>query len=177
LKLAGVDLRRLLELDYQLTRKMRIAERPGGWRTLAALLAHSGDSWLWLLGLAVVWLAGNEYWKARAVVLALGTLLTAVIVLAIKFLVRRKRPEGEWGGIYRSTDPHSFPSGHAVRAVMLAVLALGMGPAWLAVSMVLWAPLVSLARVAMGLHYLSDVLAGMVFGVVMGGVITTLLFV
>ena len=116
-----------------------------------------------------MWLVGNDYWKARAVFLAIGILLTAVIVLAIKFMVRRKRPEGEWGSIYRSTDPHSFPSGHAVRAVMLAVLALVLGPAWLAVVLVLWAPLVSLARVAMGLHYLSDVLAGIGFGVVLGG--------
>jgi len=95
-------------------------------------------------------------------------LLTAVIVLTVKFLVRRKRPEGSWGGIYRSTDPHSFPSGHAARAVMLAVLALVLGPVWLAVILVLWVPLVCLARVAMGLHYLSDVLAGIIFGVIIG---------
>lgn len=100
--------------------------------------------------------------------MAIGITLTAVVVLTIKFLVRRKRPEGDWGSIYRSTDPHSFPSGHAARAVMLAVLALALGPAWLAVVLILWAPFVSLARIAMGLHYLSDVLAGIVFGVIMG---------
>jgi len=169
--LAGLEFSRLLEVDARLTSKMRIAERPGGLRTSAALLAHSGDSWFWLLGLGVVWLAGNAFWKTRAVSLAAGVLLTAVIVLAVKFLVRRKRPEGTWGGIYRSTDPHSFPSGHAARAVMLAMLALALGPAWLAVLLVLWAPLVCLARVAMGLHYLSDVIAGIGFGLVMGIVI------
>jgi undecaprenyl-diphosphatase len=31
-----------------------------------------------------------------------------------------------------------------------------------------WAPLVGLARVAMGVHYLSDVLAGAVLGALMG---------
>jgi undecaprenyl-diphosphatase len=164
----GLDLTRLLELDARLTTRLRITERPGGLRTLAILLAHSGDSWFWLLGLLVLWLAGNDYWKSRAVSLAIGITLTAVVVLAIKFLVRRKRPEGEWGGLYRNTDPHSFPSGHAVRAVMLAVLALALGPAWLAVVLILWAPFVSLARVAMGLHYLSDVLAGIGFGIVLG---------
>jgi len=147
---------------------MRIAERPGGLRTSAALLAHSGDSWFWMLGLGAIWLAGNAYWKTRAVSLAIGVILTAVIVLAVKFLVRRKRPEGTWGGIYRSTDPHSFPSGHAARAVMLAVLTLALGPAWLAALLLVWAPLVCLARVAMGLHYLSDVIAGIGFGLVMG---------
>ena len=57
----------------------------------------------------------------------------AVLVMAIKFTIRRRRPDGEWGGLYRSTDPHSFPSGHAARAVLIAVLAIGLGPAWLAI--------------------------------------------
>jgi undecaprenyl-diphosphatase len=140
-------------------------------RMASILLAHSGDSWFWLLGLAVLWLAGDDYWKSRAVSLAIGILLTAVVVMTTKFIVRRKRPEGDWGSIYRSTDPHSFPSGHAARAVMLAVLALGLGPAWLAIILIGWAPFVCLARVAMGLHYLSDVLAGMVFGGLMGFVL------
>ena len=103
--------------------------------------------------------------------MATGITLTAVIVLTIKFLVRRKRPEGDWGSIYRSTDPHSFPSGHAARAMMLAVLALALGPAWLAVVLILWAPFVSVARIAMGLHYLSDVLAGIILGGIMGAVL------
>ena len=55
--------------------------------------------------------------------------------------------------IYRKTDPHSFPSGHAARAFMIAVLATGLGPGWLAVVLWVWAPLVSVARVAMGVHY------------------------
>jgi undecaprenyl-diphosphatase len=168
LKSAGLNLTRLLAIDARLTNQMRVAERSGRLRTMAALLAHSGDSWFWLLGLAVLWLVGNPYWKSRAISLGIGILLTAVIVMTTKFLVRRKRPEGNWGGIYRSTDPHSFPSGHAARAVMLAILAIALGPTWLAILLLIWAPLVCLARVAMGLHFISDVLAGIAFGVIMG---------
>ncbi len=110
---------------------------------------------------------------ALFVILAVFTVVTAVLVMAIKFTVRRRRPEGEWGGIYRNTDPHSFPSGHAARVVMLAVLALSLGPAWFATLLVLWAPLVGLARIAMGVHYVSDVVVGMALGGVMGIVINT----
>lgn len=92
----------------------------------------------------------------------------AVLVLVIKFIIRRERPQGEWGAIYRNTDPHSFPSGHAARAAMLAVMAWGLGPAWFGWTVVLWVPLVSLARVATGVHYLSDILAGLALGVVAG---------
>jgi undecaprenyl-diphosphatase len=157
-----------LARDEAISRRLRIAEKPGVLRTLAAILAHSGDSWFWLLGLLVLWLLGDAYWKQIALTFALGIAVTAVLVMAVKFTIRRKRPEGEWGGIYRATDPHSFPSGHAARACMLAVLALGLGPLWLGVLLLVWAPLVGLARVAMGVHYLSDVLAGMLVGVVIG---------
>lgn len=162
---------RLLGLDERLSRAMRIAEKPGLLRRLAAVLAHSGDSWFWLLGLLVLWLAGNAYWKEVALILAGSILITAVLVMVVKFSIRRKRPEGEWGGIYRATDPHSFPSGHAARAFLLAVLAVGLGPGWFGILLAAWAPLVSLARVAMGVHYLSDVLAGMLVGLVMGGMV------
>jgi len=161
----------LIELDLRLSEKMRIAEKPGLLRTLAAVLAHSGDSWFWLAGLGLIWWLGSVYWKERALILIVSILVTAVVVFAVKLLVRRKRPEGEWGKFYRSTDPHSFPSGHAVRAVMLAVVVLGLGPLWLGMVLLVWAPLVGLARVAMGVHYLSDVIAGMVLGLVIGGAV------
>jgi undecaprenyl-diphosphatase len=158
----------LIELDARISEQMRIAEKPGPLRTLAAVLAHSGDSWFWLAGLGLVWWLGSDYWKERAVILIVSILLTALIVLVVKFTVRRKRPEGEWGKFYRNTDPHSFPSGHAVRAMMLAVIMLGLGPLWFGFFLLIWAPLVSLARVAMGVHYLSDVLAGMLLGLLIG---------
>jgi undecaprenyl-diphosphatase len=161
-------LQSLLSLDEAYTRRMRVAEQPGALRTLAILFAHSGDSWFWLLGLLLLWGFGSSGWRERCVWMLAGIVIAALIVFAIKFTVRRRRPEGEWGGIYRRTDPHSFPSGHAARAVMLAVLGLGLGPAWFGVVLLVWAPLVLLARVAMGVHYLSDVLAGALLGLAIG---------
>jgi undecaprenyl-diphosphatase len=159
---------RFLEIDDKWSKWMRVAEKPGPLRPLAAFLAHSGDSWFWLLGLVVLYALGDETWRWRACVLMTGIVITAVVVMIIKLTVRRRRPEGEWGAFYRKSDPHSFPSGHAVRAVMLAVVAIGLGPGWLGLLLVVWAPLVALARAAMGVHYLSDVLAGLGLGVVMG---------
>jgi undecaprenyl-diphosphatase len=170
-----MSLQRLLALDTRLSMRMRVAEQKGPLRNLAVILAHSGDSWFWLLGLVGVFYWGSAYWKVRALVLAAGVVFTAVLVMGIKFTVRRRRPAGEWGDIYRKTDPHSFPSGHAARAIMLAVIALWLGPLWLALLLFLWAPLVSLARVAMGVHYVLDVLAGTVLGVLMGGITIWLL--
>lgn len=159
---------KLLQIDAAYSDRLKVAEKPGPLRNLAAFLAHSGDSWFWLLGLAVLWLLGNDAWKYRALVMAVGIFVTAGIVFAIKFSVHRQRPEGDWGAVYRKTDPNSFPSGHATRAVMLAVVALGLGPLWFSLVMLCWAPFVVLARVAMGVHYLSDVIAGAILGLGIG---------
>jgi undecaprenyl-diphosphatase len=155
----------ILELDARLSNQMRVAEKPGALRAIAVVFAHSGDSWFWAIGLIAMWISGNSFWKEWAFV-QLGCIsLLAAMVLLIKFRVRRQRPVGEWGRIYRNTDPHSFPSGHAARAFLIATIAAGLGPGWLAVALWIWAPLVALARVAMGVHYLSDVLAGALLGI------------
>jgi undecaprenyl-diphosphatase len=158
----------ILERDAHLSAQMRVAERPGVIRTVAVVLAHSGDSWFWWAGLGLLWWLGDTFWRPWALTVLLSIIILAVVVLGIKFTIRRRRPEGEWGGLYRKTDPHSFPSGHAARAVLIAVLALGLGPWWLALIICIWAPLVALARVAMGVHYLSDIVGGFGLGTVAG---------
>lgn len=163
-----MSLKNLLDLDARLSARLRVAERPGLLRTIAAILAHSGDSWFWWAGLLLLWWLGGTFWRPWAMIVLVSIIALAVIVLLAKFSIRRRRPVGEWGGFYRSTDPHSFPSGHAARALMIAVLAVGMGPGWLAVLLCIWAPLVVLARVAMGVHFISDVLAGALLGLIAG---------
>jgi undecaprenyl-diphosphatase len=161
-----MNLRRIINMDARLSQKMRVAEKPGALRTIAVFFAHSGDSWFWAVALIALWAGGDSFWKKWAVLQFVGISGLAVLVLGIKFLVRRKRPEGEWGGIYRNTDPHSFPSGHAARSFMIAVVASGLGPVDTAIALWVWAPLVALARVAMGVHYVSDIAAGAVLGIV-----------
>jgi len=155
-----------LEVDRRLSAKFRIAENPGLLRNAAAFVAHSGDSWFWGIGLGIAWLVGDEITKRWSIHLFAAIVVTALAVMAIKLIVRRERPEGEWGSIYRKNDPHSFPSGHAARAIMLATLVPFIGPSSLIVPLVIWAPLVALARVTMGLHYISDILAGGLLGFV-----------
>ena len=156
----------ILKLDARLSNQMRVADKPGALRTMAAFLAHSGDSWFWAIGLIAMWISGNSFWKEWAVVQLGSISLLAAMVLLIKFRIKRKRPEGEWGKIYRLSDPHSFPSGHAARAFLIATIAAGLGPFGLALALWIWAPLVALARVAMGVHYLSDIVAGALLGIV-----------
>jgi len=159
----------LLKKDQQLTQNLRIAEDKSGLRKIASFLAHSGDSWFWGAALVLLWFIGPMEWRPQILLLFIGIFFTAVSVLALKFLIKRPRPEGEWGQIYRSSDPHSFPSGHAARATMLTVIMLLTGFGWVGLIMIVWTLLVDLSRVGLGVHYISDILVGTLIGIIMGG--------
>lgn len=161
-------IKKLNEWDIQKTNDLRID--PSSkiiWR-LSTIIAHSGDSWYCLLVLFLIWLFAKNEWRTISAALGGGTFLLAIVIILLKFSIKRKRPDGEWGEIYRNTDPHSFPSGHATRVFFLASMAWGIAPLWFAILLTIWAPLVSLSRIQTGLHYLSDVIAGAVLGWVSG---------
>lgn len=163
-----MDLHQLNILDRKISEGLRVPSTQPGLRRAAALFAHSADSWFWLAGLIPLYFLGPSRWKPLLLELIIGTLVTAAFVLTLKKTIKRPRPEGEWGKIYRSTDPHSFPSGHAARAVMLSVIVLLSGRAWIGLGMMLWASGVSLARIALGVHYVMDILGGILIGILFG---------
>jgi membrane-associated phospholipid phosphatase len=119
---------------------------------------------VWVVLLAAAWLLGDDAWKVRALVTFAGLALVEIVVIGIKWAVRRRRPTGTDGMIYRKTDPYSFPSGHAARAVLLSLLALRMGPLPAFIVIVAWSPLMVISRIAIGIHYALDVVGGALLG-------------
>jgi undecaprenyl-diphosphatase len=158
-----------LERDRSLSAWLCVAERPGLWRRLAILATHSGDAMYPLLGWGLMFALGSPEWRYRALALAGVDLVTLLVTQALKLIYRRPRPEGRWGIIYRRLDPHSFPSGHAARGGALGLAALLVGPGWFGLPLLVWGALVALSRVMMGVHYLSDVVAGFAVGALVGG--------
>jgi undecaprenyl-diphosphatase len=69
-------------------------------------------------------------------------------------------------------DRFSFPSGHTMTAFSIALVVSYFYPSL--EGMLFFAALsIALSRIVLGMHYLSDVLAGMVIGVALGcGAIT-----
>ena len=154
-------------LDRYWSSRLLLDERAAILQRAAAVVARSGDSWVCILALVLVyWLLPEWRTEAASVLIAVGAI--AIIVLLVKLVVKRKRPEGSWGTIYRKIDPHSFPSGHAARTFMLALLIPALGPIWLAPPLIVWALAVAAARVGKGVHFLSDVAAGALLGLATG---------
>src|SRR6266545_5443828 len=88
-----MNLRSIIALDAHLSNQMRVAEKPGALRAIAVFFAHSGDSWFWGAALIILWFFSNSMWRQWAVVEFVSISLLIVLVMSIKFLVRRRRPE------------------------------------------------------------------------------------
>jgi len=133
-------------------------------QAVALVMAHSGDSFIWGGLMAAAWLLGEHAWRVRAILGAMGLLVVEVVVIGLKMVIRRRRPPGDLGRLYRRADPYSFPSGHAARAAMLCILAWKLGPPEVMAAIAIWSPLMVVSRIAIGIHYVFDVAAGIILG-------------
>jgi len=161
-------LQRLIILDRQLSARLAIPREARFLRLLALVAAHSGDSPLWLICAAVAVAWGDAAWRACGWRVLVGTLVAGAVTTALKWTFRRQRPPGEGLGFYTRFDRHAFPSGHAGRSTCLAVLLTPLLPPWGFVPLTFWVGLVGLARVALQVHFASDILGGWLMGLLVG---------
>lgn len=164
---------RLVAWDNSLSARLTLTEEAGLRRTVAALGAHLGDGPLWFAIAVIAFWLGNEVTRHLVLLAAVTTVVAGPMTTGLKFLVRRRRPQ-EMNGFYSTKyDRYSFPSGHATRVACLAVVFSRQFPCWAVVFYAL-ALFVALCRVALGIHYLSDVLIGLVIGFLASWVIVSI---
>ena len=148
-----------------------VAPRPAAVDALEALTELGGvlgAAYVLSLTAAFLWVRGRRRLTAYVVTTGLGLL---VLVPLTKVLVGRERPRVP----VPVTDlpvTDSFPSGHAMTALVTwVVVALVISPSvrnrlrpWLLAMALLLAAAIGATRLALGVHYLSDVLAGWALG-------------
>ncbi len=102
-----------------------------------------------------------------AAILFVPVVLSWLVTLALEYLIGRKRPFQETGrplSVGMLWVPPSFPSGHATIAFSIATIFWNMGAGEWVVSAYAIAAIISIGRVAVRAHYVTDVLAGAVVG-------------
>ncbi|GMT34777.1 hypothetical protein PFISCL1PPCAC_26074, partial [Pristionchus fissidentatus] len=115
----------------------------------------------------------NESVQYGLLVLNIGLLVDLAAVGTIKILVQRERPfENVDDQVFEApiADQYSFPSGHTSRATMLGVILSYFFPRLTPIGVV-FPLLVAYSRVAMGRHYVTDVLGGLTLGGILGGLV------
>jgi len=151
--------------------------RPPKWLRLWMLAAtRCGDGGLWYaLGLFVALYGGPLRFHALlAATLAVAT--GVALFLELKRAFKRKRPcmlEPHCWADLLPPDQFSFPSGHTITAFALTASLGGFYPEMLP-GLFFCAISVAASRIVLGMHFLSDVLAGAALGAVLGATATAL---
>jgi undecaprenyl-diphosphatase len=148
--------------DHRLMRTVN-RWRPPRWMRLWMIAAtRGGDGWLWYaMGLVVALFGGPERF------VAIGAAATASCVgiglfLNLKRRCARRRPcaiEPHCWATLLPPDQFSFPSGHTITAFAVAI-SLGEFYPPLLIGLLFCAMSIAVSRILLGMHFLTDVVAG-----------------
>jgi len=163
-------------LSYIARRDQRLMLRVHRWpaprwiRIWMLAATRGGDGWLWYAMGAVILLIGGEdrFYAVAAAMLAVATGIA--LFLELKKITGRRRPcalEPHCWAHLLPPDQFSFPSGHTITAFAVAVSLSCFYPA-LTAGLLFCAVSVASSRILLGMHFLSDVVAGALIGSMLG---------
>lgn len=132
-----------------------------------------------VIGLGVSWWLIQRK-KSRSALIILWLTIGNVITPVLKIIFHTPRPTADLVAVYAHESSYGFPSGHALGAAIMVALVWWWTKKWkkqqravARIAVVVMALTVGWSRVALGVHWPTDVLAGWVIGAVWGfGVIT-----
>jgi undecaprenyl-diphosphatase len=140
--------------DHRLMRRMNRWRAPRWFRIWMIAATRMGDGWIWYgLGLMLLAYGGQQRFSAIGAA-GSAAVLGIFVFKALKRLSQRP-------------DKFSFPSGHTMTAFSIALVVSYFYSSLEGVLFFL-ALSIAVSRIVLGMHFLSDVLAGVVMGVALG---------
>lgn len=156
----------LADLDARLFLGLNSLHQRIQLETLIRFISFTGDGYLYLL----MALSLPMVFPDQGMTLLLAGLLAFVIELPVYWVLKRsfkrRRPfhvVQALTPVLKPSDEFSFPSGHTTAAFMVAGITSVCFPG-IALLAYAWAALIGLSRVMLRVHFISDVLAGMILG-------------
>ncbi|HEY9110742.1 MAG TPA: phosphatase PAP2 family protein [Rhodanobacteraceae bacterium] len=147
----------------------RWAARRSVHRTFA-IVSRLGDGHVWYGLMAVLAVCAGSRGTYAALHMAGTGFIAWLSYRTLKRRTRRPRPFRAHPGVVARAiplDEYSFPSGHTLHAISFTIVAVGWFPL-LALLLIPFTVLVAMSRVVLGLHYPSDVVAGLLIGAALG---------
>ena len=139
----------------------RLLAVPGSRRT-AVTLSHVGEHALGWMAVAALGAATDPARRGRWAMVGVGSLGAHAASVALKRVVRRRRPDHPAVTVGVGTPSRlSFPSSHATSTTAFALLAGPVAGVPVAPALV---PVMLASRLVLGVHYPSDVFAGAALG-------------
>ena len=131
---------------------------------------RGGDGWLWYaMGGFIAMFGGRErFWAILTALIAVG--LGILLFRKLKRAIGRKRPcamEPHCWATLLPPDQFSFPSGHTITAFAVTLALSQFYPIMLP-GLLFCAASVAASRILLGMHFLTDVLAGAAIGSTIG---------
>ncbi|MBL8176292.1 MAG: phosphatase PAP2 family protein [Bryobacterales bacterium] len=163
-------------LSYIESRDMRIMKRVHRWKAPAWVrqwmicATRGGDGWLWYVVCAAILVFGGAEGYHAVCESSMAAAVGIFLFLWLKRATGRKRPcaiEPHCWASLLPPDQFSFPSGHTITAFAVAVPLMLHFPE-LGAALLFCALSIALSRVMLGMHFLSDVMAGALLGIVLG---------
>lgn len=156
--------------DYSVMRRANNWEAPRWVRLYVISSTRGGDGWLWYaMGLAILVLGGKTRFEAVGAA-GIASVLSILLFQWLKRLTGRRRPceiEPHCWATLLPPDQFSFPSGHTMTAFAVAIPLLLFYPT-LTIGLLFCALSIAISRVLLGMHFLSDVVAGAAIGTLLG---------
>lgn len=187
-KVSSPLLRRLIELDTAVSLHLYTFFHPILPFYLLKLLELSGDGRLFFpIALSILFFNTDPTPSTLLLLnLLIGSVLDLLIIGLIKHLIQRPRPVyNKYMFLSFAVDHWSFPSGHSSRVSFIAAFCSFFSEqiadfwlpnldaeSWIAryfvLMVMLWASITSISRVLLGRHFVLDVVAGGLLGVLEG---------
>jgi undecaprenyl-diphosphatase len=146
-------------LWVHVTRKFR-------YRKSVRWISRTGDGPLYLVVALLILAFEPGYGAVFFGAGVIAYVLDVSLYLLLKNWIKRDRPAMKidfYEAWIKPSDQFSFPSGHTAAAFLFALLIANFYPAF-TLPCYLWASLVGVSRVLLGVHYPSDIAAGALLG-------------